>query len=223
VPLPLTILFTAFFLFICLTPPFMRRFRTREIWPWALAASILMTYGAAGFYAGVLSTAGLFDRIPSFEYPIWHADDVITLTDGTHVVPHKPSSRIQLYDRDWRFMRGWRVRSGGGDFRILNASDDRIEVFIERGDFRDTFDRNGNRLDVESDVSGRPGTLPASSQRATLRTAPWLWPFSSVGLASLIWMVGLAILLSCYYRVNKTTEAESAGPRSSGRSRLCST
>jgi hypothetical protein len=213
VPLPLTILFVAFFLVICASPAFMRRFRTRTLWPWALVSSVLMIYGGVARHANVLSTAGAFDRIPSFEYPVWHADGVVTLGDGTHVVAHKPSSRIQIYDRDWRFLRGWRVRSGGGDFRILNASEDRIEVFIERGDFHDTYDRNGNRLVGDPDASREPGTYLASPRQGTLPLSPWLRPFSSLGLASLLWLSGLVILLACFYRVNKAIEPEPVGPR----------
>lgn len=64
--------------------------------------------------APVLSTAGGLNWLPpTFEYPVWHTRGVFTLSDGAHAVPLVNPSRIQIYDRDWNFIRARAVESGG--------------------------------------------------------------------------------------------------------------
>jgi len=115
-------------------------------------------------------------------------------------------SRVQVYDSQGRFLRGWQVDAGGGMLRMNMTEDDRLEVEAGRRDRVFTFDPNGSVLEshqmtavqresfdrmdqlVATDSLGR--TFAVRSQlfwprvvredqagRTTVVSMPWyLWP-----------------------------------------------
>src|SRR5438270_13980897 len=99
-----------------------------------IAASCFMVVGAAGFFGSGLSAVGGHNWLPSsFEWPMGYAQGVVTTREGLHVVPHTPTGRIQIYDADWSFVRGWHVEAGGGDFRLLEPAMGQLHVITARG------------------------------------------------------------------------------------------
>jgi len=206
VNLALTILYTAMMFSLLVSILFSKQFGDRNIRPLVILGAMVMAYGMFGWCAALLSVGGAFDRLPpTFEYPIWRTSGAVTLVDGTHVVPHTPSGRIQVYDRDWHYVRGWRVPSGGGDFRLLESTKDRIEVFIERGDGRATYDLAGTLLGLEWETA-RPSEkrLPG---RVTVPTPFMLRPFSSMFFSWSIAIAGGIILSICHASILRSEKA----------------
>src|SRR2546423_1685308 len=77
-----------------------------------IIGAILMIYAVAGFFGAGFSACGGLDWLGSFEWPIGYTSGVSRTPSGDLVVPHDPSGRLQIYDGDRRFLRGWRVGSG---------------------------------------------------------------------------------------------------------------
>lgn len=187
-------------LLICLfSIPFQKRFRARRLMPWALAGMLLTLYATCAFYGSYMSALGYFDRLPqSFEWPMGRPNGVITMRDGTHVVPHPPSGRVQIYDRDWRFVRGWHVERGG-DFTLEESGIDSFYVATARGSFLYLYRVSGDLLARGPDFLGVYGSADRGP-RVTIRTPFWLLPFASPGLAMLIGLPGFVILAIVVHR-----------------------
>ncbi len=82
-------------------------------------ASGCLVVGATGFFGSALSATGGLDWLPeSFEWPVGKVQGALTGADGRVVVPHRPSGRIQIYDRNLVFQRGWFINAHGGTFRL---------------------------------------------------------------------------------------------------------
>jgi len=200
-----TILIAVWSLFNAVSYLFRKQFRDSSLWPVVALGSTISTYGMLGWFGGFLSVGGAFDRFPkTFEYPIWRAEGAVTLADGTHVVPHAVSGRIQLYDRDWHYLRGWRVPSSGGTISLLEPTKDQITVFMERGDGRATYDVNGNLLNLEWD-----GPRPEwrSHEKVTVPTPLLLRPYSRPMFSWLVCAAGVAILALSHGSILRAEQA----------------
>ena len=93
-------------------------------------ASACLVIGALGFFGSALSATGGLSWLPStFEWPIGGAENVLITSDGTHIVPHTASGRIQIYDKDLNFLRGWNIDAGGGTFILVPAGDNDFYIY----------------------------------------------------------------------------------------------
>jgi hypothetical protein len=139
----------------------------------------LGSVGLASFFGIALSAVGGLDWLPqSVEWPVGYARGVITLTDGTHVVPLVPANRVQIYDPEWRFLRGWRVDAGAGVFKLLPVGTDHFEVVTARGNLRLEFKPTG---ELVSQRSYQPQLYDSFGEAGVSRfvaTPVWLWPFT---------------------------------------------
>lgn len=80
---------------------------------------------------------------PSFEWPAGFAP-VASTPGGVHIVSLIPASRIQIYDRDWHFVRRWHVDTFADVFRAVPIAEDRVEVVSEHDLHRYVFSLSGN-------------------------------------------------------------------------------
>lgn len=143
-------------------------------------ASALIIIGALGFFGAGLSCAGGLDWLPpSFEWPVGYASGVVAMPDGTHVVPHFPSGRIQVYDRNWHFQRGWRVDALGGEFKLLAASSDVVHVIPSRGNLRYVYRLSGELVSSRDFSRSDYESFPVDGKSCIVPTPFWLWTFSS--------------------------------------------
>jgi hypothetical protein len=148
----------------------------RPNWPVGIAGFLVLV-GAVGFFGSALAATGVVKPPASFEWPVGHAHHVVTTPDGKYVVGLEPSGRIQIYDPERRFLRGWQVNAEGGDFTIVVSDSGLLSVYTQRGHHLYVYTGTGELIssssyagDFSSISSGRSMALP---------TSLLLWPFSS--------------------------------------------
>jgi len=112
-----------------------------------IAAALLVLYGFVGFFGAALSATGGLRWLPSTtQFPVGFVDGAVTDREGNLYCPSTPFGRIQVYDRNRHFLRGWFVDASGGSFRIHMDPEDRLEVVTARGQTRFLFDSRGNQI-----------------------------------------------------------------------------
>jgi hypothetical protein len=157
--------------------------------------SFLVLTGAGGFFASALLATGVLKLPTSWEWPAGYVNGVVTAADGKHIVPLVPAGRVQIYDSQWHFIRGWNVDAKGGDFRVKYSSSGVIEIFTARGDHHYSFTSDGQL--ISSITTSQPYPSSAYGQSLVVPTSPLLWVFSSPflsWLAVVIGLIGMAIV-----------------------------
>ncbi len=174
-----------------------REFKRAAQFKWIVGAMyFLILIGATGFFAAALSAAGVLKLPTSREWPAGYVSGVVTAADGKYIVPLVPSGRVQLYDSQWHFMRGWNVDAGGGDFKVECSPDGLIEVYTARGQHHYSFSEDGHLIASTTILPEVFSALP-KGQSVVVPTSPLLWAFSSQFLSwgvMVIGFVGMAIL-----------------------------
>ena len=116
----------------------------------AILGTILVALGATPLVANQLEAMDLMNWLPpAFEWPSGFAP-VASTPSGIHVVSLIPSARIQIYNRDWHFIRGWNVGTFGAGFYATPLAADHIEVAPEHGPRQYVFSLSGNLVAVEN-------------------------------------------------------------------------
>jgi len=157
-------------------------------------ASFLIVIGGIGFFGLGLSSAGGLNRLPdSFEWPVFFADGVITTGDGFFVVPHNPSGRVQIYDSQWNFIRGWYVTAG--TFKLMAFRDSRFAVIASRSEMRFVFNTDGKLISKTSYTPARYDSFPVQGSAFFVPTRPWLIFLCSPFIAWVITFAGMSILV----------------------------
>jgi hypothetical protein len=118
---------------------------------WGIAGVALIAYGLLGFFGAFLSATGRLPwRSEDTAFPMGWVDGAAIDADGLTYCPSPPWGRIQLYDRDKRFIRGWFVNAFGGVFRIHVNAQNHLEVATARRRMLYVFDREGHLLSSAS-------------------------------------------------------------------------
>lgn len=172
--------------------PFIGHFRKTQPRVAVFAAFLLVLVGGIGWFGSALSAWGGLDWLPgSFEWPIGSSDRAVTMPGGEHVVPHIFAARVQVYDPDLKFVRGWAVPSYGKDFKVRPAGRDRFDALY--GTRTDTYLLNGKL--VAHKAGGPPYyALPHYGERLSIPTWPWLLIFSGAWPSWLTGVIGMAVL-----------------------------
>jgi hypothetical protein len=177
----------------------------------SVAALLLVMIGVIGFITPFVAASGGMIWFPnSYEWPVGSADRVIAMPNGYHVVPVDFMSRIQVYDQNWRFVRGWFFEGGGGgSVALLPTGQDQFEVFTGKLKFGGSrgshyiFTLKGD-LVWQGNSSLDEATWDSIVKRAksvAVPTPPWLWPFSSPVHA---WATALCgCLISAFIRIRR--------------------
>jgi len=173
-----------------------RMLKEAERSKWVIGAmSLLILIGAGGFFAAGLSALGVLRTPSSYEWPAGYVKDVVVAADGKYIVPLIPSGRVQIYDAQWHFIRGWHVDAEGGDFRVESSPSATVEVFTARGEHHYSFSEDGHLISAGI-LPGSYSSVP-NGQSIVVPTSPLLWVFSSPFLSwgvALIGFVGIAIM-----------------------------
>ena len=95
-----------------------------------------------GFFAYFVfpKTGALLSNV---EFPILAETQVIALPDGGTLAALLPLNRIQRYDLNGRFERGWFVHAAGGMFSVSLMTPKKIAACSVRGRNMEVFDLDG--------------------------------------------------------------------------------
>ncbi|HYV26318.1 MAG TPA: hypothetical protein VFA77_02210 [Candidatus Eisenbacteria bacterium] len=161
-----------------------------------LLAATFICVGATGFFGTALIAIGGFKQLPSsFEWPIGRAEGVVLTKDSYFIVPHTPSGRVQIYDTNWKFLRGWNVDAGGGTFTLHITETNRIHVETARGHTHYVFDLSGKLLSSETYSLTAYLALPKEGHAYSVPTPIWLWVFTSPFYSWLAAAAGLGLVI----------------------------
>lgn len=150
-------------------------------------AVVLLGFG--GFFAQGFSAEGIVKLPRSYEWPAGYASNVITTAKGEYLVPVVAAGRVQLYNADWHFVRGWNVDALGGDFKVAANSSDTIGVFTARGKHHYTFNENGDLISSVQ-FSESFDSFPDTGRSVVVHTPLLLWPFSNPFISVAVGTVG---------------------------------
>jgi hypothetical protein len=133
------------------------------------------------------------------EWPVGCSGDIVQLPDGGKVVLHTRSRRIQIYDRQWHFVRGWRIADDnpGKFFEMRLNAENSIEVQVTYPyHLLVVYALDGRLLDESSyDPQDRANVWSVkSSSRECVPTALPLWPFTNGFFSFITTNAGLIIL-----------------------------
>ena len=127
----------------------------------------LFVYGGLAFALQAVGAWGGLGFLPnSLEWPVGYVDGVVADSAGRLVVPLDTCGRIQLYDRNREFIRGWAIASFGGDFKLRMTEQDMIEVFTMRRDKRYLFAQDGTKIEEDTYGPTLWGDVPTSPSRS---------------------------------------------------------
>ncbi|WP_420237869.1 hypothetical protein ACOBR2_20135 [Telmatobacter bradus] len=110
----------------------------RNVWNAGKFPAILWSVFSLLFLVGYLGcftqwSLGMGAFLPgNVEWPIRSAVNALPLQDGSFAVPLQAVGRVQIYDGQWRFVRGWQVPAQGRSFRLDVMLDGAIRVINRR-------------------------------------------------------------------------------------------
>lgn len=148
---------------------------------WMLhGCSVVTIVGIAAFFAPIATGAG--QLIPSsVEWPIGRSVDAVELASGHYAVAHDPTGRIQIYDQELRFVRGWHVEIAGGamELSIPPGQADVLQVYGHRTKQRSFYTVDGEL--VSQEASEREPVFVDETRQRTIKLAQrwWQWPLTS--------------------------------------------
>lgn len=168
-------------------------------------ASACLIIGAVGFFGSGLSASGGLNFLPkTFEWPIGEADGAIINPDGTIIVPHEPSGRIQIYNKSLEYQRGWSIETGGGSFKLQPAENGNFFIYTARGDYKYLYDIHGSLLKAEKYQGDYPKDSSASC-RVSIPTPFYLKVFTHPFASWFVAAIGMGLLyITGFGRSRKT-------------------
>jgi hypothetical protein len=168
---------------------------------WRVLCTLVLIYGGLGFFGQALAAAGGLSFLnPSVEWPVGFASGVVRDSGGRYIVPHW-SGRVQVYDTEGRFQRGWFIDAAGGSFKVRVADADRIEVFTARGRKRFLFAPDGTLLQQDSYSPETYAEVSTGPTVAMFFDTPWLlWPFAHPLIGWGVTLLGILGLASLHVR-----------------------
>jgi hypothetical protein len=184
----------------------------------AVLGGAMVAVGIIGFLGQAFSAVGGLNWLPrTFEWPAGSVDGMITTPSGLRVVPTTAAGRVQVYDAEWNFIRGWHIGAGAsGAFALRPLDDDRFEVFTARGDHHYVFSIDGELISEGTYPGGDYSKLSTAGQPAVVPTSWWLWVFTNPLHGWLVFAGGFALFgLACIRRKRQaeTEEGPSAVER----------
>jgi hypothetical protein len=175
--------------------------------------AFLMAYGIFAFFG---QAGGLWFLGDSAEWPVLGTEDAVENARGEQFVPLVASGRIQVYDREGKFLRGWSVPTSGGAFKLHATKEGNLDVFMARGDRHLVFAADGTLLSDGHYRGEDYDRLPAGPSCRVEHSAAWyLWPLTNPALAMLPGVVGL-LGLGLLFNNDKLHHARFRDPKTLG-------
>ncbi len=158
-----------------------------------LASSAFLIVGGLGFFGAAIASTGGLNWLPiSLEWPLTHSSNAVRLDSGEYVVPHEGAGRVQVYDENLEFIRGWSAKSDGGSFVLVSSTENQFFVVTARGNRRDKYDALGTWVSA-STYSGDYPPAGVANVYVELEVNPLLWPFMHPFVAWLYAAIGMVL------------------------------
>lgn len=164
---------------------------------------LLMAIGATGFFGSALAaTGGLNGLSSTFQWPVGYASGVVTTASGFRVVPLNACGRIQVYDAQLHFVRGWWTDTQGKDFKLDVVNGDQIKVYANRNRLL-IYDLQGQLLN-QSTYGGVDAFNAVPAGESMLIPTFWpLWVFSNPFYSWALAAAGLISVIIAQKRARK--------------------
>lgn len=188
-----------------------------------------LVIGVGSWLAGALIVTGTWVPAEQTELPLSGLCDIAITPTGTIYCAVPWYARIQMYDADGEFLRGWHVDAGGGIFDVQPTAQGKLQAATLRNDRLYTFDPTGRLLSQDAaapgtqplDGSGEGGDAEGNRYR---RATPFFWPravrtgpdgTSRTLIASpfLLWLVSWPFPAVAWLAAGLGLVAISGGPR----------
>jgi hypothetical protein len=157
-------------------------------------ASACMIVGALGVFGTDLSANAGLGFSKSFEWPIGSASGAVKLSDGTIIVPHGPTGRIQVYNQDLEFQRGWHIDAGGGVFKLVPADENSFYIYTLRNGMEYQYDADGSLLSSEQ-YTGSYSEVISPAFSVSIPTPFYLMVFTNPLYSWVVGLIGLLLIL----------------------------
>ncbi|GAB5471040.1 MAG: hypothetical protein Kilf2KO_40700 [Rhodospirillales bacterium] len=193
-------------------------------WTVSALGKVLFALGSLGFLLLflILFLGHSYPVPPNWNLPLPFTPTVLFAPGKGLFSVAQGDSRMQAYDLQGRFEKGWSINPGGGLICTLLV-DDRIYVFSSRNEQAEVFDLDGNRLEeeggppTETACYDAPPTVEVTAQLSgwTVRPAetgapvilidrPWwqyatinIWTcFAIIVIGGLLKVLGLSLTLN---------------------------
>lgn len=111
--------------------------------------AILLLIGTIGWFS--LGLGFVKPNLHGIELPLSRLNDIAVDSKDNIYCSSEAYNRVQIYDKNGKFIRGWFLNSGGGSFQIDIDERDQIHVGTARGKRHYIYDLNGRLVkQVES-------------------------------------------------------------------------
>lgn len=157
-----------------------------------------MVIGCGSFMVPFLFVSGFDPLTTETEYPVSSSQEALLHPSGFRVAAIEHIGRIQIYDSQSEFIRGWSVDAGGGTFKAELIDEDTFRVVTARGNQLMIYALDGTLLET-SQYIGRYIDEKQPMVRLDA-AAPWyFWPLThpfkawfiaAFGMLS-AWVIGL--------------------------------
>jgi hypothetical protein len=175
-------------------------------------AAWLVAYGVVTLFAQILVVPWGMGLIgPEIEWPIGLSSRAVRDSQGRYIVPHPSSGRVQVYDADLRFERGWFVEDDAVIGKVRVADGDRVEVFTSRDRRRLLYSPDGTLLQQDTFEPQEYKDIATGPQFAVDVGTPWLLRPFAHPLYGMGMMVLGALALAGLDRVEKRSRVAQAG------------
>lgn len=158
-----------------------------------LLVGTVFLYGCLGFFGQAAAATGGLGFIPSsLEWPVLWPEATAVDSSGNSILGLASSGRVQVYDRDGHFLRGWFVDASGGVFKLQVTASDHIEVFTARGRSRLIYNLQGTLLEESTYAPKSYDDVLTHPSIGRVVRAPWpLWPLASPFIAWALFACGM--------------------------------
>ncbi|MHC4713418.1 MAG: NHL repeat-containing protein [Planctomycetota bacterium] len=128
-------------------------------------AVILVLLGSAGWFGGFFAHSLEPDYVDrNTQLPLGWLEGVAVDNHGRIYCGLQFYSRIQVYDADGRFLRGWFLDAAGGVFRLRISKSGQLEVATVRNDMLYTYNADGELVEKRTQAGHLYGEFGAESE-----------------------------------------------------------
>lgn len=158
-----------------------RKSRSLVFWVLRGLSGFLVILGAFSFFVPFVAVVGGLQFLGNeFEWPAGYSNKAVIDPEGNHIVAMHWMGRIQIYDAERRFVRGWWLPQGGdGEVKIRLFENGNLQVWQAKQYSGFAFTRDGNLLWQSKITPDEFKNAQAAPYTAAWFATPWYcWPLA---------------------------------------------